>query len=39
VKTPEESRYPWDDYKLVRTVSPEDAFRPLKEGGCPLAPG
>jgi len=39
VKSPEESRYPWDDYKLIRTVSPEDAFRPLKEGGCPLVPG
>jgi branched-chain amino acid transport system substrate-binding protein len=39
VKTPEESRYPWDYDKLVRTVSAEDAFRPLKDGGCPMVAG
>jgi branched-chain amino acid transport system substrate-binding protein len=39
VKSPGESRYPWDYYRLVRTVSAEDAFRPLKEGGCPMATG
>jgi branched-chain amino acid transport system substrate-binding protein len=39
VKTPEESRYPWDYYRLVRTVSADDAFRPLNQGGCPLVAG
>ena len=36
VKRPEESRYPWDYYKLVSTVPAEQAFRPMAEGGCPL---
>jgi branched-chain amino acid transport system substrate-binding protein len=36
VKRPEESRGPHDYYKLLQTVSPEEAFRPLAEGGCPL---
>jgi branched-chain amino acid transport system substrate-binding protein len=39
VKAPEESRYPWDYYRLVRMVSAEDAFRPLKDGGCPMVAG
>ena len=39
VKTPEESRGPWDYYRLVRTVAAEDAFRPLNEGHCPLVAG
>jgi branched-chain amino acid transport system substrate-binding protein len=39
VKPPEDSRYPWDYYRLVRTVSAEDAFRPLKDGGCPMGAG
>lgn len=39
VKSPEESHYPWDYYRLVRTVSAEDAFRPLKDGGCPMVTG
>jgi branched-chain amino acid transport system substrate-binding protein len=39
VKAPEESRYPWDYYRLVRTVSAEDAFRPQNEGNCPLVAG
>ena len=37
VKAPSESKGSWDVYKLVATVAAEDAFRPLKEGGCPLA--
>jgi branched-chain amino acid transport system substrate-binding protein len=37
VKTPAESKKPWDYYKLVATISPEDAFRPMSESGCPLA--
>jgi len=36
VKRPEESRYPWDYYKLVGTVPAEQAFRPMAEGGCAL---
>ncbi len=36
VKTPSESKYPWDYYKLVAEVSPERAYRPLAEGGCPF---
>jgi branched-chain amino acid transport system substrate-binding protein len=36
VKSPEESKYPYDYYKLLNTVSGEQAFRPLAEGGCPM---
>jgi branched-chain amino acid transport system substrate-binding protein len=36
VKTPAESKYPWDYYKLVTELSPDSAFRPLAEGGCPF---
>jgi branched-chain amino acid transport system substrate-binding protein len=36
VKKPSESRYPWDYLKLLQTISPGEAFRPLSEGGCPL---
>jgi branched-chain amino acid transport system substrate-binding protein len=36
VKTPAESKAPWDYYKLVQTTPAEEAFRPLNEGGCPL---
>ena len=34
VKTPEESKYPYDYYKLVKTIPGEQAFRPMAEGGC-----
>lgn len=37
VKKPSESKYPWDYYKVLRTIPGDQAFRPLKEGGCPLA--
>ena len=36
VKKPEESRYPFDYYKVVHTIPGEQAFRPMAEGGCPL---
>jgi branched-chain amino acid transport system substrate-binding protein len=36
VKKPEESKYPWDYYKLVATIAPEDAAKPLSESECPL---
>jgi branched-chain amino acid transport system substrate-binding protein len=34
VKKPEESRYPWDYYRLVKTIPPSEAWRPLEDGGC-----
>jgi len=36
VKKPEESKGLGDVYKLVSTLSADEAFRPLSEGGCPL---
>jgi branched-chain amino acid transport system substrate-binding protein len=36
VKKPEESKAPWDYYKVLAEVPPDQAFRPLNEGGCPL---
>ncbi|MGO9358429.1 MAG: ABC transporter substrate-binding protein [Xanthobacteraceae bacterium] len=36
VKKPEESKYPYDYYKLVATIPAEQAFRPIAEGGCPM---
>lgn len=38
VKPPEESRYPWDYYKVLSTISGANAFRPLADGKCPLVP-
>jgi branched-chain amino acid transport system substrate-binding protein len=32
---PGESKYPWDYYKLVATIPPDQAFRPLSESECP----
>ena len=36
VKKPEESKGPWDYYKLVATIPAEDAAKPLKDSECPL---
>jgi len=36
VKTPGESKGPWDLYDLVATTPADRAWRPLAEGGCPL---
>jgi branched-chain amino acid transport system substrate-binding protein len=36
VKSPAESHGPWDYYKLIETISPNEAFRPMAAGGCPL---
>ncbi len=36
VKTPAESKGPWDYYKLLETTPADQAFRPLNQGGCPL---
>jgi branched-chain amino acid transport system substrate-binding protein len=37
VKNPAESKYPWDYLKLLQVIPADEAFRPLNEGGCPLA--
>src|SRR6202166_1542470 len=36
VKKPEESKYPWDYYKQIATISAEDAAKPLEASECPL---
>jgi branched-chain amino acid transport system substrate-binding protein len=36
VKSPAESRGQHDYYKLLQTSAPDDAFRPMSEGGCSL---
>jgi branched-chain amino acid transport system substrate-binding protein len=36
VKKPEESKYPYDYYRLVSTIPADKAFRPMAEGGCEL---
>jgi branched-chain amino acid transport system substrate-binding protein len=36
VKSPAESKSEWDVFKIVATIEAEQAFRPLKDGGCPL---
>jgi len=37
VKSPAESKGPWDYYKTRATIPANEAFRPLADGGCPLA--
>ncbi len=37
VKSPAESKGPWDHYNLISTVPADQAFRPLADGGCKLA--
>ncbi|WP_460449837.1 ABC transporter substrate-binding protein [Alsobacter sp. SYSU BS001988] len=39
VKSPAESRGPYDYYRLLATVAGEDAFRPESAGGCPPGGG
>ena len=36
VKSPAESKGPWDYYKLVGTTPADKAFRPLAESTCSL---
>jgi branched-chain amino acid transport system substrate-binding protein len=36
VKSPAESKGPWDYYKVRATIPADEAFRPLADGGCPL---
>ena len=39
VKAPAESKYPGDFYNVRATIPADEAFRPLKEGNCPLVSG
>ena len=36
IKTPEESKGPWDYYKLIATIPAEEAFTPLDKSTCAL---
>ncbi len=36
VKSPQESKAPWDYYNIVKTVPGDQAFNPLSESKCPL---
>ena len=36
VKSPGESRYPWDHYRLVRAVPAKQAFRPVDSSNCSM---
>jgi branched-chain amino acid transport system substrate-binding protein len=36
VKKPEESKGPWDYYKILRVIPGDEAFRPMADGNCPL---
>ena len=36
VKTPSESKGPWDFYKLVATMKGDEAFGKLADSNCPL---
>jgi len=38
VKTPTESKGPWDYYKILATIPGSQAFPKLEDGACPLAP-
>ena len=39
VKSPAESKYPWDYLKKVGTVPAAEAFQPLSKSACPLVKG
>jgi branched-chain amino acid transport system substrate-binding protein len=39
VKKPGESKGEWDLYKVRATIPADEAFRPLKDGNCPLVKG
>ncbi|MHA7599895.1 ABC transporter substrate-binding protein [Alicycliphilus sp. T452] len=36
VKKPDESKYPWDYYKVLSTIPGDQAFRPLSKSTCKL---
>jgi branched-chain amino acid transport system substrate-binding protein len=35
VKSPDESKYPWDYYKILRVIPGDEAYKPLAETLCP----
>ena len=37
VKSPEESKYPWDYYRILRTIPAAEAFPSVEAQKCPLA--
>jgi branched-chain amino acid transport system substrate-binding protein len=39
VKKPEESKYPGDVYNLRAIIPADEAFRPMKDGHCPMISG
>ncbi len=39
VKQPNESKYPWDYYKLVEKIPAKQAFSPMAPGACPFLSG
>ena len=36
VKSPEESKGPWDFYKVLATIPAAESIRPLEQGNCPF---
>jgi branched-chain amino acid transport system substrate-binding protein len=36
VKTPAQSKKPWDYYEIVRTIPGDQAYLPLERSPCPL---
>ncbi|GGC53476.1 ABC transporter substrate-binding protein [Chelatococcus reniformis] len=38
MKTPAQSKEPWDYYEILSEIPPEQAFRPASERACPLLP-
>lgn len=36
VKSPKESKGPWDFYNIIRVIPGDEAFQPLSESTCPL---
>ena len=36
VKSPAESKYPWDYYRVIRDIPAAQIYRPLSESECPL---
>ena len=36
VKSPAESRKPWDYYKILAMIPGDEAFMSMKDQGCPL---
>jgi branched-chain amino acid transport system substrate-binding protein len=36
IKSPEESKEPWDYFKTIDVIPGDQAFRPLAESECPL---